>query len=171
MIARTVEAIASGLNGNAWVRKNLGHASFKKWDRNVCMVPFYRTVFLASWAQVGTIVHELGHVLENKIDFMAVWGGGGAGDRLLKGNDVTDLVWPRWLNERTYESLGTSFHDQLQENSMLLVQPDYSSLRQYGNRGPADYFADSFSFFVTGDGTIPPQVQTFFEILIVDLAK
>jgi len=165
-----------GVDGIEWVKINLGNAIFKQNGScfgNPC-VPGKETIRMSgSTLRKETIVHELGHVLDNRRRSGAVWIGGGYSDELLETLGVTYMYEVRWLNayKTRFQTEDNKFYTSLAQNKVLLnMADDLVAFATYGNWGPADYFADSFEFLVYKNGTVPTKTEAFFIQLVVDLA-
>ena len=169
-IAEAIERWLPGMDGGAWIRKNLGNAVFHKgglpqkvvsWlngGAKVSLVFLNHHVWLYprlfnSYKPTRWVAHELGHVLENNLKWMSVWWGGGAGDDLL-----------RILNTRP---AGLRFFNTkvLQRNMPAeLTWTVYNGGKSpnYGDHSSADYFAEVWTWSIYRPELIPPVARSWF---------
>jgi RHS repeat-associated protein len=135
-----------GENGEEWIREYLGKAVFhdeilaNDMLGAAAFVPTRNHIFFKDEGKNSTsIVHELGHVLDNYFgEYLAppaVYFGGGAADMLVE-----------FLGGTTN---GLRFLGPLEIQEEYLFPPDNQTNR-HGNKAPAEYFATHFEFQVTG---------------------
>lgn len=142
----------TGTWGQGWVRTNLGNAVFmtgwkpsliNKWAKNaVGTVPWKNEINLSPRFNVGDVIHELGHVLENNIAggiLPATLVGGGPADAMvyaMGGNPNHCIV--RW------ECIGLSDADYYYSIAGRSAWPkDF-----YANHSVADDFAFTFAYTI-----------------------
>ena len=158
-----------GEDGTGWMRMYFGGTNFSKstfgpFSNGTCMGIDNKNVILAEdfeskWAYeggtVGLIIHELGHVLDNRIGlnidllkagalpYPAVMIGGGPADALymlLGGNISESQAFKRYAG-------GVSFaNDPIRS---------FRAPYQYGNNSPADYFAHTLAVSVVNQASVP----------------
>lgn len=107
----------------------------------------------------NVLVHELGHVVDNRSAHdAAVWFGGGMGDRLAVEMGASQVglnyTFPRFINGRG----GIS-----EQNRWGGTNPDW---RYYGNNSTADYFAHTFAFAVLKVDGAPKNAVDFLGQMI-----
>lgn len=169
-IASAIERWLPGVNGDSWVRKNLGNTVFHKGglpqrvvsianggqrislvfvNHHVWLDPStFNSVHPAHW-----ICHELGHVLDNNFHWMAVWWGGGPSDDLMRFMYVQPSGL-RWCNGKSLAKkmpveVSWTFHNQ--GRSPL-----------YGDNSSADYFAETWTWSIFRPNLVPPAAKAWF---------
>jgi hypothetical protein len=153
---------ATGKWGQGWVRSNLGNAKFNQNAiTNVSAGIFRAGAFVFPSSDVnlnkgkynsGTIIHELGHVLDNnQSGGLATFVGDGPADAMvlaMGGNP--SACNPRlqcWTSNSTPQG-----HQWYVDN----VAGQYAwPLPEYGNNGVSDDFADTFGYTITNPNRVP----------------
>jgi RHS repeat-associated protein len=161
-IENKVSTLTSG-NGRGWMILNLGGTSLHhnnlaqaivigtlnmvNTNETAGVVPGIgngQNIFLDnSGLNKGTIVHELGHVLDNNTGSKkcaATWCGGGVADALTRFVGGTP-VGVRWTNSS----------DSIPDNAKWLPRAGIG----YGNNSTADYFAHAFAYLVVDPSSLP----------------
>jgi RHS repeat-associated protein len=169
-ISNFVSRLTQSSIGNAWVRKYLGNTEFHHatWYSRLLTkgsntVLTYSRAYLENGFDLGTVIHELGHVLDNnrKVGgFPATWFGGGGADFLLQsveGNPGACLL--RFACSKNYVPAisGPEFWPDTWPES-------------YGNNSVADDFAHTFRFAVLMPLSAPPNRLNWMSIFITVLA-
>jgi hypothetical protein len=171
-ISNYVESVDSTIDGDAWIRKNLGNIVLHR--SGFVSYELYRytgsetsLVFVNYHVQFAWnfhtganpkehIAHELAHVLDNKLKSFSVWTGGGPSDELVKfvGGNPQGL---RWANTKNVNST-------IPNNMLWQKGKGY-----YGNNSTADYFAEAFAWSIYDQSIVPgsnSEVKTWIDSLI-----
>jgi RHS repeat-associated protein len=144
----------TGKNGTTWIRNHLGNAVLKmgavsnfimKTAGASGMVPTNSDVLLPQNFTEYTLIHEMGHVFDNNIKggvIPATYNGGGPSDAMVAAmGGHPENNFPRWVaNNQWY------FDNVAGDNPW--------PLKDYGNHGVADDFAETFAYTLMG-GFVP----------------
>jgi hypothetical protein len=138
-----------GGNGLGRMRAYLGDTIFRRADwygrfNNVNHVRGFNVRLLPDGFDVDTVIHELGHVLDNRLGFRWPIGsalfGGGAADRMSRylGADPRQCGWNRSAGCTVEGERGTYY------------TPVQAPPTDYAWNGPSEDFAESFRLSVRG---------------------
>jgi len=161
--------IAGGY-GQEWINKNLSGTQIDIGGFSGNCITFGSTVYLPenfenkTWnapenSTLAMIIHELGHVLDNRSGGgNATWFGGGAGDALMNYVGGQSKYFIRWLKNSL----------SLPDDNMFKDNNGYG----YGNNSPADYFAHTFAstILTPNNSNMPIMAMVWMEAMI-DLTK
>ena len=174
LIAQGLTNIDSSIDGYDWIKRNLGNAIFTMSD---ILAPYSfvlgNLVVLSAKSTSSLIIHELGHVLDNKFSgFFAER----PSDTLAMHVGVHDSVLrnpARFLNfyqsdnstmQRLQWSSSYGFVDQLTANNAEFVGDSFSE--QYANASSVDYFASVWEYSITNQYVVPPMARAWMENFI-----
>jgi len=175
-ILEYANATVSGGAGLRWMEKYLGDVSFihQPFEKLPSMNPAANFVFMerewitSAYAKLN-LVHELGHVVDNRSTWhnLAVWKGGGLADRFAwrMGANMFEL-------RSTYKDLRWARGSiKGLENEDLWGEGKYSITTQlgYGNNSSADYFAHAFAYSVLSPLEGPDEAIQYMNFIMSTL--
>ena len=169
-ISAAVEKWLPGVNGDEWIRRNIGNAIFHRGgipQKVVSLANGGKGISLVFpnrhvWLDPGTfdsikptrwVVHELGHVLDNRHHWMAIWWGGGPADALMRALN-THPEGLRWANTKKLAKSLPAVFSWTQHNQGR--QPNY------GDNSSADYFAETWMWSIYRPDVIPTAARDWF---------
>lgn len=169
-IGEAIERWLPGFRGDVWIRRNLGKAIFHKGGVPQKFVSFFNAGAEISlvfpnrhvWLEPSTfeslrptrwVAHELGHVLDNRYRWMAIWFGSGPSDELMRTLN-TKPARLRWANTKVLaERMPVEFswtHHNEGRNP------------KYGDNSSADYFAETWMWSIYRPNVVPDAARTWF---------
>lgn len=169
-ISTAIEKWLPGMNGDAWIRRNLGTAIFHRGGLPQKVVSLANNGAAISlvfpnrhvWLDPGTfdsvqptrwVAHELGHVLDNRQHWLAIWWGGGPADELMKALNAQPQGL-RWANTKKLAKNLPAAHSWTQHNQ--------GHRPNYGDNSSADYFAETWMYSIYRPDVVPVAARAWF---------
>ncbi len=169
-VKQAIEHWLPGMDGDAWIRKNLGNVVFHKGglpqnvvslvngkakislvfiNHHIWLYPrLFNTHRPTQW-----VIHELGHVLDNNHKWMSIWWGGGPSDALMWALN-THPSGLRWANTKALAKEMPADFSWTKHNQ--------GKLPNYGDNSSADYFAETWTWSIFRPEVIPLPARDWF---------